>query len=300
MKIQTFTIVVGGNKCNASCPYCVSKLTGKTICSDKVEDINIRNFHKACQFAKMSGVSTILLTGKGEPLLYPDHITKYLKVLQEYNFPFIELQTNGIELPHLSKHLLEKWYNLGLTTVSLSCVHWVTSKNKEIFGSQYVKYDNIGDCSFQDYIDICHKSKFSVRVSCVMVKGYIDSVDMIQEFADKCKELTVEQFTVRPVTNIKYSHADNNSDAKTKIYQWILRNRIERKDIKSIKEYFDVYATILLDLAHGARVYDYKGQNLSISNCLTETTNPDDIRQLIFYQNGRLMYSWTNPGAIII
>ncbi|KKK54494.1 hypothetical protein LCGC14_3084160, partial [marine sediment metagenome] len=66
MKIQTFSIVVGGKKCNANCPYCVSKMTGETEgCTDRIEDINVRNFHKACQFAKMSGVNTVLLTGKG-------------------------------------------------------------------------------------------------------------------------------------------------------------------------------------------------------------------------------------------
>lgn len=48
MKIQTFSIVVGGSKCNAKCPYCVSKLTGKEgLC----EEINLRNLHKACKFA---------------------------------------------------------------------------------------------------------------------------------------------------------------------------------------------------------------------------------------------------------
>ena len=290
MKIQTFTVVVGGSKCNASCPYCVSKLTGKSTCSNKLEDINIRNFHKACQFAKMSGVSTILLTGKGEPLLYPEHITKYLEILQDYNFPFIELQTNGIELVNIKPWIYEKWYDLGLTTVSLSCVSFDDAENKKVFGKKYY--------SLWEYIDALHKIKQSVRVSCVMIKGCIDSVSRIKEFVNLCKINKVEQFTIRPVTLTNYDDCD--TPAKHKVYQWILRNRIDRKDIRKIKEYFDVNATILLDLAHGARVYDYKEQNLSISNCLTESTNPDDIRQLIYYQNGRLMYSWTKPGAIII
>ncbi len=289
MKIQTFTIVVGGNKCNATCPYCVSKLTGKTTCSDKIEDINIRNFHKACKFAKMSGVSTVLLTGKGEPLLYPDHITKYLEILKDYDFPFIELQTNGIELNSISGHQLEKWYNLGLTTVSLSCVHWYTSNNENIFKR---------DIQLAENIKMLHNFGFSVRISCVMIDGMIDDITMVKGFVEWCKLEKVEQFTVRPVTNIK--HSDCDTDAEHEIYQWILKNKLSRTDIKKIKEYFDTNATILLDLAHGARVYDYKGQNISISNCLTESTNPDDIRQLIYYQNGRLMYSWIYPGAVII
>lgn len=37
MKIQIFSIVVGGKKCNASCPYCVSKMTEQSEgCSDDI------------------------------------------------------------------------------------------------------------------------------------------------------------------------------------------------------------------------------------------------------------------------
>jgi hypothetical protein len=28
MKIQTMSLVVGGDSCNAHCPYCVSRMTG--------------------------------------------------------------------------------------------------------------------------------------------------------------------------------------------------------------------------------------------------------------------------------
>ena len=46
MKIQTFSVVVGGKKCNANCPYCISKMTGQSNgCTDKEERINERNFY---------------------------------------------------------------------------------------------------------------------------------------------------------------------------------------------------------------------------------------------------------------
>ena len=50
MKIQTFSIVVGGKKCNAKCPYCVSKMTGdEGLCGDGGK-LNRRNLRKACEF----------------------------------------------------------------------------------------------------------------------------------------------------------------------------------------------------------------------------------------------------------
>ena len=291
MKIQTFSIVVGGKKCNASCPYCVSKMTGLDEDRECVS-FNIRNFHKACQFARQSGVSTVFLTGKGEPLLYPELITQYLEILKRYQFPFIELQTNGIALPLISNSMhkyLKVWYDLGLTTISLSCAHWLTKYNKRIFGDNYGK----GEYNLSDYIEICHSNKFSVRVSCVMAKGYIDDIDRVKEFIEKCRENEVEQFTIRPV-----ARPDNSEIAE--IAEWVSLHSVFETDQKEIQDYFRDNAYLLLELAHGAKVYDYKGQNISVNSCLTHSPNPDDIRQLIFFADGHLRYSWTHKGAIII
>ena len=287
MKVQTFSVVVGGKNCNASCPYCVSKITGdEGLC----EEINWRNFHKACQFAKQSGVSTVLLTGKGEPLLYPDLITKYLNILERYRFPFIELQTNGIELPFLGSDLLRKWYDTGLTTVSLSCAHYNSFRNKEIFGDNYGKMDY----DLFDYVSLLHVNNFSVRVSCVMCKGYIDNLKDVKFFIDLCKKWEVEQFTIRPVAMIE------DKGKNPEIMDWIQRHYIDYDDKDEIEKYFRNNGYLLLELAHGAKVYDYKGQNISINTCLTHTPDPDDIRQLIFFPDGRLRYDWVKTGAIII
>ncbi len=176
MKPQTFSVVVGGSKCNLNCPYCVSKMTGQTEgCTDKVEYINERNFHKACLFAKQSGVSTVLLTGKGEPTLYMDHIEKYLDMLYGYDFPFIELQTNGVDLRHYTTSL-DMWYKKGITTVSLSCMHWSDKINQSILGENFV--------GLKDNVELLYQYGFSVRTSCVMLNGFIDCPQAIANFVD--------------------------------------------------------------------------------------------------------------------
>jgi len=295
MKIQTLSIVVGGNKCNAHCPYCVSKMTGKSECEDSVKDINWRNFHKACEFAKQSGVSTVLLTGKGEPLLYKEHILAYLRELERYKFPFIELQTNGIELPNIPVEHFKLWYNAGLTTVSLSCTHWYKSYNKVIFGGKY------GD--LHEYVKILHNNNFFVRLSCVMLRMEegVYNLHLVKQFIEHCKIWGVEQLTIRSVNNI--SKEDSLFDSvKSKIYYWVEKHRIGSAEMQEIINYFDCgnNATLLLELVHGAKVYDYKGQNISISNCLTSSTDPEDIRQLIFYSDGKLMFDWRKKGARIL
>jgi hypothetical protein len=59
-------------------------------------------------------------------------------------------------------------------------------------------------------------------------------------------------------------------------------------------------ATRLLELPHGGVVFDHNGQNVAIGNCLTGTTDPDDIRQIIFFPDGRIAYDWRYPGARIL
>jgi molybdenum cofactor biosynthesis enzyme MoaA len=295
MQIQTFTVVVGGPACNAKCPYCVSKLTGCTNGIDvgqKAMQINKRNFNIACNFAKMSGVSTVLLTGKGEPTLYPDHITRYLEQVEKWQFPFIELQTNGILLNQLQDELKE-WYDAGLTTVSLSCASKYQKNNLAIFGK---------DIRLEENIKLLHRIGFSVRISCVMTDDYISSITNITNFADWCKYNEVEQFTVRPATNIPLDETEEDN-TKKEVHQWIEENsHTVWSNMIDICKWFDdpANATTLLTLAHGAKVYDYNGQNISLNSCLTRSDNPDDIRQLIFSSDGHLRYDWVKEGAIIL
>ena len=295
MQAQTLSIVVGGSACNAKCPYCVSKLTG---CKAGIEEdqkpmeINKRNFNIACNFAKQSGVSTVLLTGKGEPLIYQNHITRYLEMLEKWQFPFIELQTNGILLANMPVQILKMWYDAGLTTISLSCAHWRPLKNKEILGQDTYMARNITKL---------HKIGFSVRVSCVMIDGYVDNLDTIKKFIGWCKQRGVEQFTVRPVGNISEEEAGDD-DVKKSVWKWIKQHSDFISYVWMIEQWLNnpQKATRLLKLAHGANVYDVNGQNISFNSCLTRSDNPDDIRQLIFSSDGHLRYDWVKEGAILI
>ena len=282
MKVETFSILVGDKRCNAHCPFCVSKMT----CDGNLKNnpsVKWVNFHKAIRFAQINNVTTVILTGKGEPTLAPEMIKKYLTQMcvSQYKFPFIELQTNGILLPKLTNEL-ESFYNLGLSTISLSSVHYKLEKNKEIYGDKY------NDLKF--LVKILHDIGFTVRVNCIMIKDYIYSIDKILEFAKYAKEINIDQLTFRPVTL-----PEINTSAK-EVYDWIIDNKPET--IRDID--FWHYGHELLSLPHGAKVYDYEGQNVCLSNCLTETTDPENIRQLIFFPNGELRYSWQYDGARLL
>jgi molybdenum cofactor biosynthesis enzyme MoaA len=297
MKIQTFSILAGSPACNANCPFCVSKMTPENG-SKEMDSINYDNFHNACKFALSCGVNTTIITGKGEPTLRPDHISTTLCMMKKSNFPFIELQTNGINLADEDfKSHLQDWKKNGLTTISLSCVHYEDKRNKEIYGDKYP--------SLSEMIPYLQGLGYSVRLSCIMVKDYIDSVVSLHNFVDNAKNNIEKQvqLTFRPVTVTSLSGGDSNHKFKCiNAKKWTTENQVSKKNLEDIHNYLKITSTItpLLSLVHGATVYDYNGQNVCMTNCLTRSTDENEIRQLIYFPDGRLRYDWELKGAILL
>jgi len=280
MKIQTMSIVVGTEACNAKCPFCVSKMTGKY-------DLPIptfKNFDKACQFAKDSGVSTVLLTGKGEPTLYPSHITTYLHSLERYKFPFVELQTNGIILNDGLPTTL--WNQLGLSLICLSLVHYEQKKNKAIYGKSY---------DLAEKIKWLHSQGFSVRMCIMMLKDYVDNMEEVWKMIDFCKTNEVEQLTIRAVEQPAVSADKTISD-------WVTANSPDRAEMERVELTLHDKGSLLMELPHSAKVFDVEGQNVCFSTCLTirPQEGTDNIRQIIYYPDGHIRYDWRYKGAILL
>lgn len=289
MKIQTLTAVVGSSACNAKCPYCVSRMTPGCGVAKDLQPVNWRNFRKACRFARDCGVSTLLLTGKGEPTLWPDVIERYLGEIDndKLDFPFIELQTNGIELTRMKaayEHKLKSWYDFGMTLISLSVAHFDPERNANIVGVEYNPWDAV---------EMIHDAGMSVRMNCTLVKGGIDSIENAEYFIEYCKNFGVEQITLREVTKPEISESVEISD-------WVRDNQVDGFEEKLGRHMLHHGAALLLHLPHGATVFDWHGQNVCLNNCLTSSKDPEKIRQLIFFPDGHLRYSWCYEGAIIL
>jgi molybdenum cofactor biosynthesis enzyme MoaA len=314
MKIQTMSIVVGGSACNAKCPYCVSRTTPLQGVLPKADEINWRNFKIACQLAQNCGVSTVLLTGKGEPTIFHQQITEYLGKLSNSPFPFKELQTNGILLerginpyarvvqsqkvffhnvsgyqPWMDDFdVMEEWYDLGLTTICLSMVHYDSAKNHLI----YQPHMSTGYMNLDKVVERIHKYKLNVRLSCIALNGYIDNPQEIENLVSYCKKMGIKQLTIRPMTAPK-----NVNNPTTK---WIGEHHLSFDQEDKMIQYINRIGSKTLELSHGGIVYDFNGQNLCWANCVTTNETTEDIRQIIFFPNGTISYDWTYQGAVLL
>lgn len=288
MRIQTFSVVVGTRACNASCPFCISKQTGLFGTPIKV---NWRNFHVACRLAQKAETTTVLLTGKGEPTLYPEHITDTLVALQKYDFPLIEMQTNGMAMAsgRVNDFTLRAWYDLGLTTIALSVVHWDSEFNRRIYDPKNHTYYNL-----DALISKLHDIGFSVRLCVMMLKGYVDSPSQVSCMIDFARIHKVEQLTFRNVHAIEVT---DNPD----VTQWTKKHALEAYQVQDITRGVQGTGTLLHHLMHGMDVYDVNGQNVCLGNCLTRDANDkDEFRSLIFFPDGSLFYDWQFKGARIL
>ena len=312
IKPQTMSIVVGSAVCNARCPFCVSKMTPPNGVAIKADAINYRNWDQACQLAKDSGVTTILLTGKGEPTLFPDQVTEVLEQLRPYKFPIIELQTNAIPIATgaITDGMLQMWHRLGLRMIAISNVGIDYELNNKIYTPRH-KYINL-----MDVIRRIHSFGFSVRMATVMIKGGVDSPAKIDELLSFAAALDVEQTTIRPVTRADVTVRQNEATHDQKYIlslkilnedqgandaaEWVQNNAVTPKQIQDVHEYIANAGTLLRRLPHGAEVYDLYGHNICLTNCLTREPLQPEIRQLIYFPDGHLRYDWEKSGAIIL
>ncbi|MBI2637888.1 MAG: hypothetical protein HYW88_03225, partial [Candidatus Sungbacteria bacterium] len=248
----------------------------------KEPEVNWRNFIKACEYAKQNGVTTAMFTGKGEPTLFPNQITKYLQIMQPYNFPFIEMQTNALKFAKYEKkrdeyreHLVA-WYKLGLTLTAISVVHYDSEKNRQIYTPYRKEYPDLSDT-----ISFIHDvgrgqaglKGLSIRLTCILAKGYIDSVEEVKRLVSFAKANKVEQLTLTPVNKPDEDHSRNEE-----AWQWTNVHGLSEEEVNTISYYVVKNGSVLMELPHGAKVFDLDGQNVCLNRCLTVDPDPERMR----------------------
>lgn len=293
MKIQTFSIVAGSEACNASCPFCISKMTVPNgIPKGRAPEVNWRNFHKACRLAQMCGVTTAMITGKGEPSLFPAQVTEYLEHMEDHDFPIIEMQSNGIPFmknPDMYDDYLDLWHKKGLTTVAVSIVHHDAEANRRIYLPGSAEYIDLPALTAK-----LHARGLSVRWACVMIKDHMDVPSRVAALVNAARDNKVEQLTLRPVN--KPGEQRNHDDPT---WNWTAENHVTPQQVDRVREWLDLGGDKIMTLTHGATVYDVGGQNVCLTDCLSIKPGGEDIRQLIYFPDGRVRYDWQYEGAIL-
>jgi len=291
-QIGVASILGGTERCNASCQFCVSKTTVNYGVSSMRPHIDRTRLHRFMEYVKAGNTSTVMITGKGEPLLEADQVTQLLTFVMEeehaLDFALIgkEIQTNGIlidQAPRRFEPLLSTWRDLGLTTIAVSIVHYDTRVNHRVYLPQKESYINLSRL-----IDRIHTERIRVRLATIMFNGGIDTVKKLQHLMKYARKNKVEELTLRPVNKPLISQ-------DSLVGSWIEKNHLRQQNQRDIEDFLWSSGRLVGKLPHGAYIFDIDGQNVCLTNSLTLQSNPAYYRQIIFYpESGDILTDWVD------
>jgi molybdenum cofactor biosynthesis enzyme MoaA len=277
MKINNFQIMVGDERCNARCKYCVSRLTYPI---SKCEYDYLR-LNRVKLLAKKLGITTATITGKGEPtLINPDNLKNIISRLSE-EFPIVELQTNGI---NLTLEKIDEYYLRGLTTLCISRAHYDNDKNKELMGIDQPMLD-----LKKVKVPICK------RLTTTLCKGYIDNHKEVEKLINYAKDIGFEQVTLHPVA------LPNNTKNK-KVKKWIQEHQLTKEQLIDIFGYAIGFGEFIHQFDWGGRMYSIKDLTVVIGFCMDDKKQrqTSNFHSLILGTDGHIRLSWEYKGSVIL
>lgn len=296
-KALVYTVVAGSRACPNDCGICISKMTPSHGIDFIEPIIDWNTFDKATDIAVSYGVKYFLITSKGEATLYPAQISEYLHRVEGKPFIRRELQTEGSTIANGGKiydEFLKIWKNNGLDLIAISIYHYDDDKNYKMFNSKNPKYN------LEDLIKKIKSYGINVRLSCVMLKGNIDSIDEVSKLIDFCKKNDVFELTLRTADSPRKS-------LNEKVSKFVNDNKTSNSFTEEVIRYLNKNGTLCNTLPHGALIYEIDKQNVAISSGLSNKDNKknvisfdkiyaknDILRQLIFIPPGMLTNSWEN------
>lgn len=272
MKANNLTVSVPNCGCDKNCPYCVSKCTGAMKSN---LSLMIRNVPKVLNLARMSQVSSVLITGKGEPCLSISHVLDFAQTFRE--FP-LEMQTNGI------------WLQKNLSFVDV-----LATSGMNVIA---VSIDTLFQVEMSVLSEVVHKSGMLLRV-CLNVTNneYLfdeTGFDTFREILWLIQRWKIDQLTLRKIVAPNYVE-------ETKQSKWIKENcdaavydRLQHELMCMCKN----SGHHLRHLQYGAEVYDLDGITVSYSDyCMQDDNDTEDIRSLIFQEDGHVYTSWNSDAS---
>lgn len=264
--------VVVSKRCNFKCGFCIendgTNGKAKEICPSVLfEDV-------ICQYTSHGIFPNVSITG-GEPTLFTDRLEKIFSVCHKYGLKKVNINTNG--------EGLDKIEHIDGFNVNLSRHHYDDQKSKDIFGKPFKKKIIPNRTSAQ----------------CVLMKGYIETVDDMKKYMDHYSSEGITGFSFRGLTELDSSKDYSNEVKFSKTHSIDFYKIVEEI---SIDPDFEFVQQKVGD-HYWFEIWKYKGMffRLTYSNfewlrkVETEERNRGEIfsRATIVLPNGRVYSGWT-------
>ena len=270
LKAENLSVSVPNHGCDKNCPYCISRMTGYV---ENDYSRMVRNVEKIRNVARAAEVTSVLFTGKGEPILAWEEL---LALGREFAGWPLELQTNGIKLSGDDGSLIASLYDAGFDVVAVSMDS----------DRQFENYRPL----FSRIIDAGMTLRITVNITDILAPRSFD------DLLSYCREHAINQLTLRKIVV-----PENPKDEDTA--RWIEEHGVPGVYDDLIRQGVDTAkkrGKLIRSLAHGVLVYDIDGVSFSYSDyCIQERNEGDNIRSLVFLEDGHLYTSWNSRASIL-
>jgi len=280
----TISVPSADPRCDKNCPYCVAKLTGLM---ESNTSLMFRNLEKVKAVAKAAGVTSVLFTGKGEPVLNLDFVRSVAEHFRE--FP-LEIQTNGVQL--LKSLAPENWLPV---TPHGEYDDLVLRLDRAGFNVIALSMDN--DRQFSQYIPLIKRINhfgMVVRLTVNLTKKLDRSAAQLVSY---CIENGVRQLTLRRIVSPEH-HVD------PEVAKWIEDNGLSDEEyggvVYNLERLLRKRGRKIRTLNEGTELWDLEGISIAHSDyCVQERAEAGGIRSLVFQEDGHLYTSWNSPASIL-
>ncbi len=240
--------------CNASCWFCITN-TRKSVGK---EFLSVETLEKV--LAKISDVSSIEITGGGEPLLNKD-VAEVISVCSK-KAP-TKLYTNAALLGKRNKNIEM------LKELCISRAHYNDAVNEKIMGISY------------DISDILKKVKVSVKFSLLLIRGSIDSSSELLKYLDWSSNLGIRKVVVRELY-----HSHDRQYMRLKDEKFVSIDNI----IESAGAYLKKIGT-----AFDNKFYSYNGLNVEFETCGCNLNSSNRIIR----PDGKIYNNWDSLDSFV-
>jgi len=291
--------------CNADCKFCVAQLRyeHKNAMYNKghIKDVDkyLSRLDEVLRIAKALDTS-VSITG-GEPTMSPI-LTEVLKMVDSYGFRKRTITTNGSGLFQIQDNdtILNNLIKYNWDYLNISRASYDDELNRKIMryvsDKEYCTMDMLNEI-----LNISNKTNLKHRISCLLLKESVNSVEEMKKYIDFYSKLGVNNFIFRELMDY------DKSAVNTEKMKYCDENKIKLYDIwNDFDKYpeFEPYLNIL-GYYYYVEIYKYLGMtvasetaDLNIQN--REVAAHDDVvYEMVFHNNGNLCASWIDNERIL-
>jgi hypothetical protein len=233
-----------------------------------------RNAEKVITVAKSAEITSVLFTGKGEPMM--DESRRYLfSLLKTFKIFPCELQTNG-RLIAENPDWLDQLYMSGLDVLALSIDTALTMAAYTDLWKRLRDLDMVG--------------RITVNVTNKLLE--FDPIWWINQ----CQQYGIQQLTFRRITiPEKCIHQPTK--------KWILENAPDDlywNIVEKVNQLVKTDGRLIRNLKNGVKIWDVNDIAIATSDyCIQERDDGDNLRSLVFQEDGHLYTGWGSKASIL-